>query len=67
MKLSRLVWQITLLEQNNLTFSFDICVRLLQGANGMRPFGSAVKSTLAVSVRFVDGSCTCLVNRPKNI
>lgn len=29
--------------------------------------GVSGKNILAASWRFVDGSCTCLVNRPKNI
>lgn len=29
--------------------------------------GAPEKSIRAVSVCFMDGSCTCLVNRPKNI
>lgn len=49
-KLRCLVCQITLPEQNNLTFSFDICVRLVWSANGMSQFGSTSEKHTGCSV-----------------
>lgn len=51
-KLSRLVWQITLLEQNNQTFSFDIGIWLLWGANGMSQCGSTCEKHTSCFSKF---------------
>lgn len=59
-QLSRLVWQITLPEQNNLTFSFDICFRRLWGDHlgQSHSQGVPVKTTRAVSGCLDDWSGT---------
>lgn len=44
----RLVWQITLFEQNNLMFSFDIS--LLRGENWMR-YAGGDQARLGVSIK----------------